>query len=132
MRITGYKLILLVSYIIIVFFNLGTLLQLRDGKSSVTPSGLERTAEAQEAERTLSSGVKHQTSPTSYIINNTASEGNIKNNKSEVKNEITRNNSLYYSALPGTNNSWTLFDIRKGATKNSPELIGIRLIIDCW
>ena len=129
MRITGYKLVLLVSYIIIVFFNLATLFQLRDGKSSVTPAGLEPTAEAQEAERTLSSVVKHQTSPASYIINNTESEGNIKNNKSEVKDEITRNNSLYYSALPGTNNSWTLFDIRKGATKKSPELIGIRLII---
>ena len=126
MRITGYKLILLVSYIIIVFFNLSTLYQLSysDGKSSVTPTGTE-------AERTSSSGGAQQTSPPSYIINNTESDGNYKNIKSEVKNEITRNNYLYYSSLPGTNNSWTLFDIRKGATKNRLELIGMRLIIVC-
>ena len=118
MRLTGYKVILLVSYIIIVLFNLGTLYQL-----SYTGTTTEQT---EEAERRLESDETDQTSPARYIINNTESEGN---NKSEVKIEMSRNSSLYYSALPGTGNSWTLFDIRRGAAKKRPELIGARLII---
>ena len=119
MRLTGYKLILLVSYIIILLFNLGTLYQL-----SYTGTPRERTEEVQEAERRLESGVTDQTSPPSYIINKTTSEG-----QSEVKIEMSRNSSLYYSALPGTGNSWTLFDIRRGSAKKRLELIGLRLII---
>ena len=130
MRITGYKLLLLVSYIIVIFFNLATLYQLSnpDGKSTVTT-----TESTQGAERTFSSDLTvsvtstQQTSTSSYIIKK--SDGNNKNRISEVKTEISRNNSLYYSALPGTNNSWTLFDIRRGSTKNRLEIIGIRLII---
>ena len=122
MRLTGYKLILLVSYIIILLFNLGTLYQL-----SYTGTPRERTDEAQEAERTLERGVTDQTSPPSYIMNTTKSEGN--NNQSEVKIEMSRNSSLYYSALPGTGNSWTLFDIRRGAAKKRLEVIGVRWII---
>ena len=127
MRISGYKLLLLVSYIIIVLFNLGTLYQL---SYPVTPT--EPTVDAQEAERTLQRGESDQTSPPSdsYLVNNTKSEreANI-NIKTEVKIEMSRNNSLYYSALPGTGNSWTLFDIRRRARKNSLEVIGLRLII---
>ena len=127
MRVSGYKLLLLVSYIIIVLFNLGTLYQL---SYPVTPT--EPTVDAQEAERTLQRGESDQTSPPSdsYLVNNTESEreANI-NIKTEVKIEMSRNNSLYYSALPGTGNSWTLFDIRRGVAKKRLELIGLRLII---
>ena len=121
MRITGYKLILLVSYIIILLFNLGTLYQL---SYRVTPT--------QEAERTLQRGVSDQTSPQSdsYLVNNTESQSEEnKNIQTEVKIEMTGNNSLYYQALSGTGNSWTLFDIRRGVAKKRLELIGLRLII---
>ena len=127
MRITGYKLLILVSYIIIVLLNLGTLYQLSEGKSRVRPT--ERSVEAQEAERTLHSGGEtDQTSSPRYITSNNKTGGD-KENKNGVKIEISRNNTLYYSALPGTRNSWTLFDIRRGATKKRLEVIGLRLII---
>ena len=129
MRIARYKLILLVSSIIIVFYNIGTLHQLSysERKSTVTPR--VETTEYTDAERTLSRGVIVQISPLSYNVNNyTQSEGNNKN-KSEMKIEMSSNNTLYYSALPGTRNSWTLFDIRRGATKKRLEVIGLRLII---
>ena len=126
MRITGYKFILLLSYIIIVFFNLGTLYHLSysDGKPTVKPR--ERTLEWEEAEKSLSSGGTDKTPTHSYIHinNNTQSEENNKRKKSQVKID-----SLYYSPLPGTNNSWTLFDIRRGTSKKRLELIGLRLII---
>ena len=63
MRLTGYKVILLVSYIIIVLFNLGTLYQL-----SYTGTTTEQTEEAQ---RRLESDETDQTSQARYIINNT-------------------------------------------------------------
>ena len=53
---------------------------------------------------------------------------------------MSRNKSLYYSALPGTRNSWTLLDIRRGVRRGGrsgtrqkhTEIIGLRLIIDDW
>ena len=61
------------------------------------------------------------------LVNNNF-KGNNKT-KSEVKIEMPRSNSFYYSALPGTGNSWTLFDIRRRASKKHLEVIGLRLII---
>ena len=75
-----------------------------------------------------SGGETGQTSSPSYITSNNKTGGD-KENKNGVKIEISRNNTLYYSALPGTRNSWTLFDIRRGATKKRLEVIGLRLII---
>ena len=98
MRIPGYKLVILVLSVIIVFLILHQL------GYSYERSGL------------TASWLLGATTPLDVI------------NKTENESE-GQNKSLYYSALPGTDNNWTLFDIRRRANIKRLELIGLRLII---
>ena len=98
MRIPGYKLVILVLSVTIVFLILHQL------GYSYERSGL------------TASLLLGATTPLDVI------------NKTENESE-GQNNSLHYSALPSTDNNWTLFDIRRRANIKRLELIGLRLII---
>ena len=88
MRIPGYKLVILVLSVTIVFLLLHQL------GYSYERSGL------------TASWLLGATTPLDVL------------NKTESESE-GQNKSLYYSALPGTSNNWTLLDIRRQQTSRT-------------
>ena len=94
MRLTGYKLTLLVGYSIIVVCNLFSILEFyQPGPSS-------------------------DSAPPSLELN--SSVGDVRHS------ERRSDDNIYFSALPGTHNLWTLADIRRGARNTNRQIIGVR------
>ena len=144
MGIPGYKLIFLILSVIMVFFTLGTLHHLSYSypvtasvffgpqtpldiiyyinKSTFNLESLHQIGYSY-AERTLSSGLT-----AAFVFLGATTPLDI-SNKTMSESEEGENKSLHYSALSGTSNNWTLFDIRRRANNKRPELIGLRWII---
>ena len=122
MRITGYKLTLLVCYIIIIFCNLTTINHLSyvDVKSSEVETLIYNRTEAEHAH----SQFKHMSQSDRKHKNNSYDLDGITTKEARV--EIPRKKYLYYEPIPGTKNLWTIFDIRRGTRENKKEVIGVR------
>ena len=102
MRLTGYKLTLLVGYSIIVMCNLFSMLEFyQPGPSSDSaPHNLSD-------QRTLG-------------LNSSAGD---------VRHTARRSgDNIYFSVLPGTHNLWTLADIRRGSRNRNKQIIGVRSV----
>ena len=122
MRVTGYKVILLVCYTIIIACNLLTLVQLYQGDEA-------------SSEDTWSTFVYHASKSSletlmynkSHMTNITNSDLYHDNNISEIRSEVIDpegvKNFLYYPALAATRNSWTLYDIRRGSRSKKKQPI---------
>ena len=86
--------------------------------------------DAQDIEETskYSVTVREYSSPSGHDNASNSYRTNHRNNKI-IRLEKPRTSFHHYEALPGTDNLWSMFDIRRGARNDHKEAIGVRFLI---